>query len=296
MLKPFRKIDPVIKWSGSKSKIALTVSKYVPPASRYFEPFVGGGAMLPFRKTQSGFAGDVIPELIALWNMIKTQPDVLADEYESRWKQLQQSWEHYYVVREQFNKHKDPSDFLFLTRTCVNGLIRYNHKGEFNNSLHLSRPGINPKTLRHIILSWSHFIQDVHFEVSDYRTTLRNAGKGDFVFLDPPYGGTRGRYTKDVFDLATFYSTLGELNDRGVKWILTFDGIAGTREYKYDLPEELYQHRIYLGTGNSPFTKMMRTTIDAVYESVYLNFQPTDELSCDLRKNVFEEPTLFSRL
>ena len=83
------------------------------------------------------------------------------------------------------------------------------------------------------------------------------------------------------------------LNSVGAKWILTFDGVAGEREYKYDLPKEIYKHKIYLKTGNSPFTKMMRTGVDAVYESVYLNFQPANKLLCDLEEDTTQKFTLF---
>lgn len=293
MLKPNGKIEPVIKWSGSKRKVAPTLSNHIPAAEKYFEPFLGGGSMLPFRRIERAVAGDIIPELIDLWKAIKEKPETVANEYQLRWEKLQKNWEFYYQARDNFNKQKNPFDFLFLTRTCVNGMIRYNDKGEFNNSLHVTRPGIKPQTLREIIFKWNYFLKDVDFTLSDYRNTLSSVNKNDFVFLDPPYGGTKDRYTREEFDLEEFYKQLDRLNSIGAKWILTFDGIAGEREYKYDLPKAIYQHKIYVKTGNSPFTKMMKTTIDAVYESVYLNFQPSDKLLCDLHQNIPQEATLF---
>lgn len=293
MLKLNGKIEPVIKWTGSKRKIAPIISQHIPDSKKYFEPFIGGGSMLPFRKIQTAIAGDIIPELVELWKAIKNEPEKVATEYQARWESLQKSWEFYYEARENFNKRKDTNDFLFLTRTCVNGMIRYNDKGEFNNSLHLTRPGINPKTLRDIVLKWSYYLKDVEFILSDYTNTLKAVTKNDFVFLDPPYGGTKDRYTREEFNLEKFYKELERLNSVGAKWILTFDGVAGEREYKYDLPKEIYKHKIYLKTGNSPFTKMMRTTIDAVYESVYLNFQPANKLLCDLKEDTAQKLTLF---
>ena len=144
--------------------------------------------------------------------------------------------------------------------------------------MHKNRPGINPKTFKEILLKWSFFIRDVEFRKCDYRETLADANKNDFVFLDPPYGGTKDRYTKTEFNLLDFYNELERLNSVGAKWILTFDGTAGSREYDYQLPKELFKHKTEIKTGNSPFTKSMRTSIDAVYESVYFNFQSTAEL------------------
>lgn len=293
MLRPNGKIEPVIKWTGSKRKIAPIITQHIPDSKKYFEPFIGGGSMLPFRKIQNAIAGDIIPELVELWKAIKNEPEKVATEYKARWESLQKNWKFYYEARESFNKQKDPYNFLFLTRTCVNGMIRYNDKGEFNNSLHLTRPGINPKTLHNIVLKWSYFLKDVEFVLSDYSDTLEAVTKNDFVFLDPPYGGTKDRYTREEFNLEKFYKELERLNSVGAKWILTFDGVAGEREYKYDLPKEIYKHKIYLKTGNSPFTKMMRTTIDAVYESVYLNFQPANKLLCDLEEDTAQKLTLF---
>ncbi len=290
MLKPINIIEPVIKWSGSKRYVAPELSKYISNQKRYIEPFVGGGSMLPFRQIPKAVASDIISELVNLWKQIKNSPDRVAHEYQVRWDRLQKEGHSvYYEVRDSFNKTKNEFDFLFLTRTCVNGLIRYNTNGEFNNSMHKNRPGINPKTFKEIILKWSYFIRDVEFRKCDYRETLADANKNDFVFLDPPYGGTKDRYTKTEFNLSDFYNELERLNSVGAKWILTFDGTAGSREYDYQLPKELFKHKTEIKTGNSPFTKSMRTSIDAVYESVYFNFQSTAELRSNVRKNTAQE-------
>lgn len=290
MLKPKNIVEPVIKWSGSKRYVAPELSKHIITQKRYIEPFIGGGAMLPFRQIPKAVASDIIPELVKLWKQIKNNPEQVAHEYQIRWNRLQNEGHSvYYEVRDSFNKTKNEFDFLFLTRTCVNGLIRYNTNGEFNNSMHKNRPGINPKTFKEIILKWSFFIRDVEFRKCDYRETLRDANKYDFVFLDPPYGGTKDRYTKTEFNLQNFYNELERLNSVGAKWILTFDGTAGSREYDYQLPKELFKHKTEIKTGNSPFTKSMRTSIDAVYESVYFNFQSTAEWRSNVRENVAQE-------
>ncbi len=267
--------EPAIKWAGSKRAIAPLLATLLPEAERYFEPFVGGGAMLPFRPCQHAIAGDVIVELIALWQAIRDTPELCADEYEKRWKRLQSKGHTaYYAIRDSFNTTRNPHDLLFLTRTCVNGLIRFNKDGAFNNSLHHTRPGIAPARLREIFQEWSVALQGVEFVAKDYRQTLADARANDLVFLDPPYCGTKGRYMPNEFNLNEFYKELDWLNLIGAKWILTFDGVAGQRSYDTSIPVSLYQERLALPTGNSPFTKLMRTGLDPVVESVYLNFKP----------------------
>lgn len=266
--------EPVIKWSGSKRALAPMLALILPTAPYYYEPFVGGGALLPFRPSRAALASDVIPELVNLWRAIRDEPEQTASAYETRWTRLQtQGYAAFYQIRDTFNATRNPHDLLFLSRTCVNGLIRFNVKGEFNNSLHHTRPGIAPARLREIILRWSNAIQGVDFVCADYRATLARVKKDDLVFLDPPYAGTRGRYLPTDFDVELFFQELERLNRVGAKWVLTFDGYAGEREYTTALPKELYVSKLLLPTGNSPFTKLMGSSLDAVFESTYVNFK-----------------------
>jgi DNA adenine methylase len=239
---------------------------------------VGGGALLPFRPGEQAFASDVIPELIALWLAIRDRPEEVADGYGLRWRLRQQKGHvAYYEIRDNFNKGRDPVDLLFLSRTCVNGLIRFNKEGDFNNSLHHTRPGIAPDKLRKAILDWSRAIQGVQFAARDYRVALNDAAIGDFVFLDPPYHANRGRYRPTPFDSDTFYRELENLNSNGIAWMLTYDGSAGQRDYTGELPLGLYKRKLQVPTGHSPFTRLMGKTLDNVKESVYLNYDPPSE-------------------
>lgn len=265
----------VIKWFGSKRPVAEQLSQYFPYCKCYYEPFVGGGSMLPFAKANQGIANDIIPELIVLWNKIKESPNEVATEYEKRWNRLQNEGANvYYEIRDSFNATKNCYDFLFLTRTCVNGMIRYNEKGEFNNSFHLSRQGINPNTLRNIIFQWSQVLQKIDFINCDYRDCLKTVTKEDFVFLDPPYGGTKDRYTRTAFNLDAFFTELERMNQIGAKWMLTFDGSAGDRVYSFAPPSEIYKYCFKINTGISSFSKVIDKRKDEIQESVYLNFNP----------------------
>lgn len=271
-----RKYPSIIKWSGSKRLVAVQLAEKFPSFKRYFEPFVGGGSMLPYSHNREGIASDIIPELIELWKNLKQSPLLVAEEYRMRWTKLQeQGADVYYEVRDSFNKTRNCHDFLFLTRTCVNGLIRFNSNGDFNNSFHLSRPGISPDRLESQLCLWSQAIQNITFKACDYRETLSEVMKGDFIFLDPPYGGTKGRYQTTPFDLDAFYNELERLNSIGAKWMLTFDGKAGDRTYSFAPPTELYKSRFPIYTGNSAFTKLENKKLDKIEESVYTNYEIT---------------------
>lgn len=264
---------PVIKWSGSKRSQSETIKSYLPDSfNTYYEPFIGGGSMLYAIHPKRAICGDICAPLINLWNEIKNNPEKLAEEYRLRWLRLQEEgYSIYYKIRESFNKEHSPEDLLFLSRTCVNGLIRFNADGEFNNSLHHTRPGISPDSLKTIILDWSDRIQCVEFMAQEYFETTANVQKGDLVYLDPPYFHTKGRYYGNI-NFEKFISYLESLNRRDRKYMLSFDGIRGKNDFTVDLPKELYKRHIFIPSGNSSFKKVMDKKDIEVVESLYLNW------------------------
>ena len=265
-------MQPAIKWSGSKRSQAESIIRFIPPYDTYYEPFVGGGSVMYALSPRKAVCGDVCAPLIGLWNMIKTDPMHLAESYERRWNRLQKEGQSvYYEIRDRFNREQRPEDFLFLTRTCVNGLTRFNSKGEFNNSFHITRDGIQPDSLAKILRDWSSHIQNVRFVCADYTVTTRNAGKEDFVYLDPPYAGTKGMYYGKL-DYERFFGYLHDLNGRGVKYALSFDGKRDGYDYGMEIPHDLYKRKIQLPSGLSTFRKVQNGKNDMVYESLYLNY------------------------
>lgn len=266
-------LKPVIKWSGSKRSQSSKIKQYLPDHfSCYYEPFLGGGSMLYAINPARSVCGDICKPLIALWNEIKDHPEELSESYRLRWTRLQtEGYEAYYKIRDDFNHTHAPEDLLFLSRTCVNGLIRFNANGDFNNSLHHTRPGIAPDTLKSIILDWSNHIQQTQFIAEDYTRTTAGAKPGDLVYLDPPYFHTKGRYYGTI-DFDGFLDYLEDLNHRGVKYMLSFDGIRGEEDYTVDLPKDLYRRHELIPSGNSSFKKVMYKQNLQVFESLYLNW------------------------
>lgn len=216
--------------------------------------------------------GDICEPLIDLWTEIRDNPAELAEGYRARWTRLQdEGYTAYYEIRDDFNRDKSPYDLMFLSRTCVNGLIRFNDKGEFNNSLHYSRKGIRPDTLEKIILDWSQHIQNTRFLAEDYTVTTSSAKSGDVVYLDPPYFHTKGRYFGTI-DFERFLEYLEDLNRRGIKYLLSFDGKRGEEDYTVDLSKELYKRHEFIPSGNSTFKKVIDKETEKVLESLYLNY------------------------
>lgn len=268
---------PVIKWTGSKRTIAGEIVSVFPENyDVYYEPFVGGGSILYELNPSKATCGDICEPLVGIWKLIRDNPDELIAYYRQEWKRLQDEGpDVYYEIRDKFNETKDPKHLFFLSRTCVNGLIRFNSDGEFNNSFHLSRPGINPKRMGPIITEWSRDIQNIKFYPMDYKETTTDASEGDFVYLDPPYFNTTSRYYGSI-DYERFLNFLKDLNDHGIKYALSYDGQSGDTDYTVDLPNWAYEEHLMLSSGNSSFKKVMGQEVAEVKESLYLNYEPPE--------------------
>ena len=101
---------------------------------------MGGGSIAYAVSPGHGICGDVCEPLINLWRLIQSDYEELYEEYKIRWERMQtESHLVFYEIRDSYNEKQDSNDLLFLSRTWVNGLIRFNKKGEFNNSLHHTR-------------------------------------------------------------------------------------------------------------------------------------------------------------
>ena len=122
-----------------------------------------------------------------------------------------------------------------------------------------------------IIFQWFDLIQKYKFVYGNYAETTKKATSEDFVYLDPPYFNTVGRYYGKIIhnDLIDY---LEELNSKNIKFALSFDGQRGSKKYSGNLPKKLFKRHLLLESGNSSFKKVMDKQVESVKESVYLNF------------------------
>lgn len=271
---PGRAVVPsLIKWTGSKRSQADEISSMFPSSrARYIEPFLGSGAMLFVGAHPGALAGDIYSPLIQLWKIVQAEPDRVVADYSRKWAALQERLPSYfYEVRDRFNQEGDPLDLNFLMRTCVNGIVRFNDEGHFNNSFHLSRKGMEPSRFGSVVAQWSKRLKGVQFVAQDYEATLDDAREGDFAYLDPPYAGTKQRYAAD-FCPGRLWEVLERLNSRGVRWALSFDGSRGQKVYLQELPRELYVRHVSIASGHSPVGRVLNGPIEMVHESLYLNY------------------------
>jgi DNA adenine methylase len=279
-------VPSLIKWTGSKRSQAAAIVGLMPSYKRYFEPFVGGGAVLYAAASPSSIASDDYRPLIELWQLVQRSPRTVIETYREQWQAVTDELDnldlknlpantslptYFYQVRDRFNREKSPLDLNFIMRTCVNGIVRFNDKGAFNNSFHLSRRGMTPDRFEKVVSAWHSIIQDVEFICQDYAEALERTRAGDFVYMDPPYAGNNQRYTADL-ELDRFFKELENLNRKDVKWALSFDGTRGQHTLIHDVPKSLYKRHKMLSSGLSAVHKVLNGPVEAVEESLYLNY------------------------
>jgi DNA adenine methylase len=180
-------MEPFLKWAGGKRWLTSRQTNLFPNKTeikRYFEPFLGGGAVFFHLQPSCGYLSDVNPDLINSYKVIRDNWEELYNllkKYDS-----QHGSEFYYRIRA--SKPRAPlqkaARFIYLNRTCWNGLYRVNKKGEFNVP-------IGSKT--RVILEEDNFeelsilLNRTVLETCDFEETINKANAGDFVFIDPPY-------------------------------------------------------------------------------------------------------------
>lgn len=280
--------SPVIKWSGSKRLQAKDILEHFPRTIKtYYEPFVGGASILNALmhsdiKVNKYVCGDINGDLINLYKAIMTNPDEVATHYEKLWNELNIDNDltrkkcYFETVRERLNKEHNPLDFLFIMRTTTQGMPRYNNKGEFNNSFHITRPGINPLSLTTIIHEWSNCLNKnkVEFHNCSYED-IKPQSSDDFMYLDPPYANTKGMYFGAI-NYEVLYNYLRQLP---CGYAMSFDGKAvnhifdRTVDNTYAVPTDVYTNHIYLYAGNSGFRRVIgKSNTTNVYESLYVKY------------------------
>ena len=273
------KFQPAIKWSGSKrSQSEEIVSKIKNKEyDTYYEPFCGGCSVL-FQLLHSDIkfkryvCSDINNDLISLWNEIKYNPNKVIDEYTRMWNELnidndiERKKIYYNNVRERFNNERSPYDFMFIMRTAVNGMPRYNKDGNFNTSFHVTRNGIQPNKLKKIILEWSKVLNEYNVEFITMSYEKIQTNKNDLMYLDPPYANTKGMY----------YGAINNdwlwnwLRNQECSYLLSFDGKTSSEDMTYNIPIDIYDRHEYIYSGNSSLRRLKGKTNEYVSESLYI--------------------------
>ena len=223
------KLKPFIRWAGGKQKLVKEIIQNIPAASdvnRYFEPFVGAGSLFFESNYENSVLSDVNPQLINAYSKIRdnfTRLSTILIDYERRFLLDNQI---YYVIRQEFNQHKENLDtnqaarFIFLIHTNYNGMYRINKSGDYNVPMGKTNPSIPKPDLLSAI---SDKLANTTLVADNYLNMENDIGVNDFIYLDPPYppfdwSNHQRQYTvnhfseRDHIDLSNFANRLRNLD------------------------------------------------------------------------------------
>jgi DNA adenine methylase len=180
-----RQVSPFLKWAGGKRWLAEKhLERFPTVQKRYLEPFLGSASVFFKLNPQDAILSDANPRLIECYEQISTCPtavEAILLEHAAN-----HSKDHYYEVRAA--QYQQPAaraaQFLYLNRTCWNGLYRVNRKGEFNVPKGTKENVILPSD---DFLAVSHRLRNARLQCCDFEATIDQAVKGDLVYADPPY-------------------------------------------------------------------------------------------------------------
>lgn len=223
------KPKPFIKWVGGKRQLLNQFKSlglyppinFNPKVNSYFEPFVGGGAVFFDLLPENAILSDLNNGLVTTYNVIKNDVDSLIQDL----KKHKYEKEYFLKVRslktEILSNIEVASRFIFLNRTCFNGLYRVNSKGEFNVPFGKYK---NPLICDEVNLKRvSKSLKNVKIINQDYKKVSNDAKKGDFIYFDPPYYPINATssftsYTKENFiekEQMELRDLFKNLSDRG---------------------------------------------------------------------------------
>ena len=275
-------LPQVIPYQGSKRKLVNEILSYFPKdkINTLYEPFCGSAAVslnaLNRNLVKNIWISDKLNPLMELWEKIVFSPEIISNEYKNIWEgQFNiDSIGHYNMIREQYNDDGDPSKLLYLICRCVKNAIRFNDRGEFNQSPDKRRSGKNPMKLRKEIQMYSVLMKGKStVSTSDFYDLLDRFTADDLIYLDPPYQGTStkkdSRYAFKL-DFKKFTDALNYLNSRDMKFIVSFDGNLDGKIYGEELGEyvDVKKKDIIVGRS-SQATLLGRDSITT--ESLYIS-------------------------
>lgn len=236
------KLPTFIKWAGGKRRLISQLEQYFPEEfNTYYEPFLGGGSIFFYIKLTKNpkhcVLSDINQDLINTYIAVRDNPKLLINHLQ--WFKERHSKEFYYETRSLFNQHKIRkirrcAAFIYLNKTCFNGIYRVNKNNEFNVPIgRYKDPEIfNEKA----ILFASELLQGVTIKCQDYQDILKTVKENDFIYLDPCYDPLKKtsftEYTperfsiKDRYDLHQF---ILHLYEHGCFFVLSNNDIQEVR-------------------------------------------------------------------
>jgi DNA adenine methylase len=247
----------LLKWVGNKQKFAGEISKCFPSNFKtFYEPFLGSGAVMATVAPQQGIGSDVFKPLIEIWQKLKENPYELIEWYALRRNRIENEdpVKVYEDVKASFNCNHNGADFLYLTRTCYGGIVRFRKSDGYMSTPCGVHTPIPVSTFEKRVFEWKSRMKNVNFIHADYKEVFSMAKKGDLIYCDPPYSHSQSiLYGAQDFKLEELFVEIEKAKSKGVRVALSIDGSKKSGNYLCDLPipDDLFEEEMFISLGRS---------------------------------------------
>jgi len=287
---------PPIKSQGIKTKLVDWIDSNISNTqyNRWVEPFMGTGVVSFNIRPKKALLCDSNPHLIAFYKALQSKEitSAIAKKYltDEGKLLLETDGEHYYKVRDRFNNSGNPLDFLFLSRSCFNGMMRFNRKGGFNVPF-CKKPNRFAQALITKITNQIEFISqiieqgDYTFKHQDFNETLKDINSDDLVYSDPPYIGRHVDYFDSWSEEEEILLHNGLVESKS-KFILStwLSNQYRTNDYVFSVWKDCFistkEHFYHVGAKES--------NRNAVYEALLSNFKLKESIANSEMKSRIE--------
>ena len=247
----------LLKWIGNKQRFAGEIVSYFPARfGRYFEPFLGSGAVLATLVPQAAVGSDNFAPLVEIWRTLKRSPETLKAWYADRWRAFVTGHrsEEYERIRACYNARPNGADLLFLCRACSGGVVRFRKADGFMSTPIGVHAPISPESFARRVDEWHKRTAGTDFLLMDYEEAMALAQAGDLVYCDPPYHHSQTiLYGAQDFNLEHLIGVIGRCKARGVNVALSIDGTKRSGSHVCDLPipDGLFEREVFVSCGRS---------------------------------------------
>lgn len=240
-------VQPFVKWVGGKRQLLGEIEKYIPKGNfKYYEPFVGGGAVLFALQPKKAVINDFNSELINVYEVIRDNVEELIESL----KKHKNEEEYFYRLRgldrteeyKNYSKVEKASRFIYLNKTCFNGLYRVNASGYFNTPFGRYK---NPNIVNDVVLlAVNKYLNDNQIDIrqGDFEDSLKRIRKNSFVYFDPPYdpvsdssnftGYTSGGFGRE--EQTKLRDLCDKLHSKGIRFLVSNSNTEFIRELYKD--------------------------------------------------------------
>jgi DNA adenine methylase len=247
----------LLKWVGSKQRLAHEIVSFFPTRfGRYFEPFLGSGAVLATLAPETALGSDVFKPLLEIWQALHAEPGKLKKWYSDRWRAMTagEKVEEYEKIKASYNARPNGADLLFLCRSCYGGVVRFRKADGYMSTPCGAHAPIPPETFARRVDEWRKRTAGAEFRLLNYAEAMDLARKDDLVYCDPPYKDTqRILYGAQTFDLAHLFQMIARCKARGVYVALSIDGTKRSGDLLCDvrIPAGLFEREVFVNCGRS---------------------------------------------